>query len=426
MGRVGRRLVRRRTPKRSSPVLAIATLLGFLSGCGRFGYDLEGIGVDDANANDGSPPDGGPSDGMGRLIDGKSSGVVFPDGEVRVSRAPGRSLHPALAWTGKELLVVWDDQRSGNQDIYLASLPANGEPVAVRLTDDSAQSGFPNAAWASEHNHLAVAWEDNRDGNAEIYFGRFGRDGSPFGELRATNTPAESYDPSIVWNGSEHGIAYHEGSPSQTSIRLQRVGSDGASIGKASTLSRGSGLAQFASLTWTGQDYGVAWQDNRDGPLEVYFGRVDPNGGPVNKEVEVSTSGGGVWFLSLTWSGSEYGVAWADARNGGQLAIFFSRLGTDGTKLADDDVQLSKGGGDAKDPSVAWIGNGYAVAWDQGGEIRYAVLDTSGKIVKAVQPVSTGKGASEPTVAWLGDRIAVAWHDTRHGEEEIYVRVLAP
>jgi len=42
----------------------------------------------------------------------------------------------------------------------------------VRITNDASYSGFPSLAWTG--SKYGVSWEDERDGNDEIYFARIG------------------------------------------------------------------------------------------------------------------------------------------------------------------------------------------------------------------------------------------------------------
>ena len=79
-------------------------------------------------------------------------------------------------------------------------------------------------------------------------------------------------------------------------------------------------------MVWTGSEHGVAWHDNRDGvDSEIYFARISADGVKVGSDVRI-TSAGYSSVPSLVWSGSEYGVAWQDDRNG-DGEIYFARIG---------------------------------------------------------------------------------------------------
>ena len=78
--------------------------------------------------------------------------------------------YPSLAWTGSEYGVSWRDDRNGNDEIYFARLNDTGTKLIpeLRLTDDPGGSILPALVWNGERH--AVVWQDDRDGNTEIYF----------------------------------------------------------------------------------------------------------------------------------------------------------------------------------------------------------------------------------------------------------------
>ena len=48
----------------------------------------------------------------------------------------------------------------------------------------------------------------------------------------------------------------------------------------------------FPSTAWTGSEYGIAWQDNRDGMREIYFARLNKNGVKIGNETRISANDG--------------------------------------------------------------------------------------------------------------------------------------
>lgn len=75
---------------------------------------------------------------------------------ARITDAPFKSLHPALAWNGSEYLVVWDDRRAEQQasgggdlaQIHAQRLDANGAPLGrnVRLSTNEPVAEYPDIA----------------------------------------------------------------------------------------------------------------------------------------------------------------------------------------------------------------------------------------------------------------------------------------
>ena len=102
-------------------------------------------------------------------------------------------------------------------------------------------------------------------------------------DTEITNDLSSSGNPSIVWTGSEYGIAFSR---------------DGHVY-----FIRPSSSAERPSLVWNGDEYAVAWRDVRDGNREMYFRRIDAAGQPVGSTVRVTNDDATSEHPSLAWDG---------------------------------------------------------------------------------------------------------------------------
>jgi hypothetical protein len=67
------------------------------------------------------------------------------------------------------IYVVWDDNTSGNWEIYFKNSDNGGATwITKRLTNNAGMSFFP--AIAVDGPNIYVSWEDYTSGNSEIYF----------------------------------------------------------------------------------------------------------------------------------------------------------------------------------------------------------------------------------------------------------------
>jgi len=82
------------------------------------------------------------------------------------------TLFSSLAVSGSVVHVVWDDNRDGNYEIYYKRSTDGGISwgTDTRLTNNAAVSMHPFITSSSSAVH--VIWFDNRDGNYEIYYKR--------------------------------------------------------------------------------------------------------------------------------------------------------------------------------------------------------------------------------------------------------------
>jgi hypothetical protein len=92
---------------------------------------------------------------------------------------PSNQWHPSLAAAGERLFVAWQDNRLGNGDVFFATSPDGGrsfsEDERVDDTGDGAsEQSRPSLAiaGAGRRRRCLVVWEDDRNGNADVYLAR--------------------------------------------------------------------------------------------------------------------------------------------------------------------------------------------------------------------------------------------------------------
>ena len=105
-----------------------------------------------------------------------------------------------LAVSDPAVALVWEDNRDGSPRCHLA-LRADRQtgfrPFGYSFGDDIAQ--WHAALAGNARGELIVAWDDERDGRADLWFSRL--DGAAFGEdftLAATSGPEHQADPVLA------------------------------------------------------------------------------------------------------------------------------------------------------------------------------------------------------------------------------------
>jgi len=352
-------------------------------------------------------------------------------GDVRVTDAPRESENPAVAWTGTEYGVVWQDGRDENFEIYFTRLDSLGQKLVwdVRITDDPAHSWWPSLVWTG--TEFGVAWADDRDGDSEIYFARISSTGVKLGEDVRITSEGDSGNPSIAWTGTEYGVAWLDDRDGDPEIYFTRIGSSGVKLGEDVRITETSGFTRFPSLVWTGTEYGVAWMDGSYNGWDIYFARLNSNGVKQGLDVQVTDASGSAKNPSLVWSGTEYGLAWSE---GGyeQQEIYFARLSSSGVKQGNS-LRITNNSWDSRDPSLVWTGSEYGVAWEDGRgvytyrDIYLARLSSSGVKVGDNVRVTLKEDSWVPSLACAGQEYGLVWRDTRDissGYTEIYFALL--
>ncbi len=240
---------------------------------------------------------------------------------------------PTLDWSGSEYGVTWPDDRYANNEIFFqrmtASLTKTG--AAVRISSNSEDSKRPDIAWSG--SEYGVAWDDYRDGNAEIYFRIVGPAGSLVTpETRLTFNSSYSYRPKVAWNGSEYGITWYDyrdvGTCSET--YFTRVSAGGTQLQANQRISYNGGCSWGQDIVWSGSEYGLAWYQPMDGYDEIFFTRISEDGDTIIPEFRVTYSNE-VHQINpkISYGAGVYGVAWMINTGKGYSTIFYTAIGPD-------------------------------------------------------------------------------------------------
>ncbi len=180
------------------------------------------------------------------------------------------------------------------------------------------------------------------------------------------------------------------------------------------------------ALAWSGNILGVAWTDTRDGNEEVYFTRVDSSGAEIGEETRITDSWGTSGVASVAWTGSEFGIAWADRRTGSTLVTGLRKVGEDGIMIGEEVLVPAAAWG-----SLAWTGRGWgaaALALDETDYLRKVYLSVLGEDcgVEAVTVLASVAYSGEwlsfstPSMVWTGSELGVLWGEDRDAPHAYY------
>ena len=95
-----------------------------------------------------------------------------------------------------------------------------------------------------------------------------------------------------------------------------RVSLQGEKLGQEVNVSASPAYAFSPALAWTGSEYGLAWSDWREGNSEIYFALLSSQGETLVPAKQVTTTAAYAGEPSLAWQGAGYGLAWTDQREG--------------------------------------------------------------------------------------------------------------
>lgn len=290
---------------------------------------------------------------------------AFTGSEVRVTNALGNSRGPSLVWNGSEYAVGWCDNRDGADDnIYFQRVSSSGTLVGanVRVTNDPRGSKFPSMVWAD--GEYGVSWHDYRDGNREIYFRRTSESGVPLGsDIRITSAINDSWYTSLAWTGSEYGVGWYDNRDGENEIYFRRISESGMPLGSDVRVTD-TGDSRRPAVVWAGDEYGIIWHDDRDGNYEIYFARLSDIGMLLAAEIRVTNDAHSSQSPVMAWTGHDYGIAWQDDRDGNS-EIYFKWM-ADAGSVWGEDIRVTNAAGESSAPSLAPNDDEFAISWNDG------------------------------------------------------------
>ncbi len=232
-----------------------------------------------------------------------------------------------LEWTGSEFGLAFNWLAG---DIFFVRTSASGDTIGVEsvVTGEGQNKTVSSLEWAG--GEYGITWSDSRSGAYETYFARVSSTGAKIGaDVRVTYYKSdfdftESSD--LAWSSSEYGLCFSEMRDDDIDVFFVRLSASGAVIGSEVNLSSNSGDSQQCRILWDGENYVASWWQEDGGYANVYMAKVSANGEKKGGSFNVTSEyNSGPYSFSIAWTGSEYGVAWEDDRDG-KPQIYFARV----------------------------------------------------------------------------------------------------
>ncbi|MFL5357947.1 hypothetical protein [Archangium sp.] len=250
-------------------------------------------------------------------------GTVLDPGGFPIAVEPGEQRHPDVVWSGRRFVVVWDDTRNGTHDIFGARVNPKGrveEPDGIPISVGPGEQTFPQVA--HHEGKSLVVWGDTRSGASRIWGARVKEDGSVVessGVRLSRGDFAEEFLPSVAVGSGRYLIPYAGGSTADPEtphdILAVRMKTDGTVLDSPEILLTADLGGDL--LVSNGIDASVHRYDGTTGAFEEIF--VAPHsGGLDNPQALVFGPDGNLYIASF---GSR-NVLRYDGRTGAFLDVF--------------------------------------------------------------------------------------------------------
>ena len=204
--------------------------------------------------------------------------------QIRLTNNIGNSINASVCVTANDVHVVWQDDRNGNDEIYYKRSTDGGLTwgADLRLTHNSFKSNFPSAAVMGKT--IIIVWSDLREGNPEIFGLRSIDNGDTWSdEFRLTNTQRESLNPKIAMEGAFAFLTWHELSDVAGNWEVEsRFSTDGGNTwAPRAQISAEQGFSGNATVCVEDLLVMIAWTDSRFNDTEIYT-RRNATGNPLH------------------------------------------------------------------------------------------------------------------------------------------------
>jgi hypothetical protein len=214
----------------------------------------------------------------------------------RVNDDPGyadqESPSVAMGGPSSNFVITWDDYRNGDHDIYAQRYDFSGAPLGTnfRVNDDVGSSDQRGPATGMDGSGcFVIAWDDHRNGNCDIYAQRYDPAGNPSGANFTVNDDpgtAQQHSPAVSVDGSGNFIiTWEDERNGDFDIYAQRYDPPGTPVSSNFKVNDDAGIASQANPAVALEDSGsfvIIWEDCRDDDSgDVYAQRYDSSGSPV-------------------------------------------------------------------------------------------------------------------------------------------------
>jgi ethanolamine utilization microcompartment shell protein EutL len=270
---------------------------------------------------------------------------------INLSNNEGSSFVPAIIATENNVYVVWADDSLGNFEIFYKKSTDGGASFGstINLSNNEGNSFRP--AIAASGNNVYVVWNDITTGNAEILYKRSTDGGATFGStINLSNDPRDSVLPAIAALGNVVHVVWE----AVSGVVYTRSTDGGATFG--STINLGN-IGGSPDISASGNNVYVMWVGSSFGNGEIFYRRSTDGGATFGSTINLSNNAGLSVNPAVAVFESNVYLAWQDQDSiSGDNEILY-RKSIDGGSNFGNTVNLSNKQGNQGQPDIAASAN---------------------------------------------------------------------
>ncbi len=338
-------------------------------------------------------------------------------------------------------IVVWQDERNGDWDIYAQKLDSSRTAVGANFEIpqgiDFSDQLDPDVA-RLEDSSFVVVWVEEEEQN--IYAQKFNPNLSPNGspiQVNGIQIPNPSLIKPVVATFPDQGfVVVWKDMSEGVNVYAKRFDASGDSSG--STIKVNDGAAVLPESPSVASDtsgvFVIVWNDYRDGDKDIYFQRYDSDGSSLGSNTIANTDvGTEIQYQPRVAFGKnkDFMITWIDLRNGNE-DIYARLFFWDGTpKTVDKKVNT---GVDLQiDPDIVADSSGkFIIAWaDYRKDLPSLYVqkyDTDGNNLGPNMVIADSLPEVEKTSISINEsgNYVVSWRHAQDYDFDVYAQMMGP
>ncbi|MFH1642767.1 MAG: C25 family cysteine peptidase [Nanoarchaeota archaeon] len=336
------------------------------------------------------------------------SEIVYVNESIVSSTSIHRLEMPAPVNPGNYLLIIEAIDHFGrNVSVdYIIRVDENVQwSTELQLT--RSDSDVPDVA-SDEYENLHIVWSDNMDGNYEIYYTRFDSSGKiALYNKRLSNNFYNSKNPSIAVDSANNlHIVWQDDRDGNKEIYYTQLSGSGQKIISEQRLTYNLFDSINPSLATDNQYIHVLWLDTKHDITDIYYKKIDSNGNVVVADKRVTIDADVVSYSVVSDAGLVY-VLYQNALNEIMFII-----------ISDGEVTFGKKIIAGSQPDISINDNINAVWISAGGTLTYARLDKNDGLILLTKNITMASGVAEPDIeSDLDGSFHLVWLDDQN---EVY------
>lgn len=194
--------------------------------------------------------------------------------EVDVALTNSDTYAGPARWTGDHVATVWEDRRDQDYEIYFNRFDERGNKLAADLRLTQADDFSINPAVAYSGTEYLVFWQDRRDSfaNFQIYAQRVGVSSELLGDnINVTPDVFDAEAPAVAVGNGALGVVFNAPFDGRQ-VMFQSLDFNLERLSLPRVLSPPNAVG--ASVTFNSDEYVVAWHEYTDAPGDAIWGSV--------------------------------------------------------------------------------------------------------------------------------------------------------